>query len=336
MKKSDISASAELKRIFGCAVAASLVGGAYFIAPAQATPAVPDALMDAWNKTIAKTPVPGEGCFTASYPGTSWTKVACVKAPDRPYIPSKGQHNGAFTTGDGNDFAAVTSTLTSEAVGSFPKVAGLKSETDDGTANSYSLQLNSNFISSDQACSGSANPQKCLGWEQFVYSSDERAGFMQYWLIYYDTKCPTGWQSDGGGDCYTNSSAVSIPQEVITQLKYLQLSGTAVANGIDTFMLTVQGGKAYSTTGQDSVVYLADGWNASEFNVVGDGGGSEAVFNAGTKLTVGIDLTDGSTTAPTCEAHDGTTGETNNLDLGKCKASGGATPSVTFKESLAK
>ncbi|HEY6577735.1 MAG TPA: hypothetical protein VIY09_00305 [Rhizomicrobium sp.] len=63
---------------------------------------------------------------------------------------------------------------------------------------------------------------------------------------------------------------------------------------------------------------------------------SEAVFNAGTSLTVGIDLTDGTTNAPTCKSDDGATGETNNLNLGTCTASGGNTPSVSFKESLAK
>jgi hypothetical protein len=128
---------------------------------------------------------------------------------------------------------------------------------------------------------------------------------------------------------------VRVPLQVITQLPYLKLSGQAVQNGIDTLVLTTKS-TAYSTTGNDSVVYLATGWNALEFNVVGDGGGSEAVFNTGTSLSDEIVLTDGQTTAPTCKGDDGTTGETNNLDLGSCVASGGASPSVEFTESLAK
>ena len=41
---------------------------------------------------------------------------------------------------------------------------------------------------------------------------------------------------------------------------------------------------------------------ALEFNIIGDGGGSEANFNSGTKLTVEIAVNDGSTAAPTCES----------------------------------
>ena len=109
----------------------------------------------------------------------------------------------ALTVGNGNDYAAVTATLTSNAVGSFPSVKRLKSETDFGRANVYSLQLNSNFMSSDQACSGANNPSQCLGWLQYVYSSSEHASFMQYWLIRYTggtVHCPAGWNS-AGQDC---------------------------------------------------------------------------------------------------------------------------------------
>jgi hypothetical protein len=46
------------------------------------------------------------------------------------------------------------------------------------------------------------------------------------------------------------------------------------------------------------------------------------------------DLLDGSTSAPTCVANDGTTGESNNLNLGACTASGGYPPYIRFTESL--
>jgi len=42
-------------------------------------------------------------------------------------------------------------------------------------------------------------------------------------------------------------------------------------------------------------MYLSDGWTGSEFNIFGDGGGSQADFNAGAALTVEIDLTGGTT-----------------------------------------
>lgn len=259
-----------------------------------------------WRAAIAHAPTPGEGCYAAAYPLNAWKKVACVAAPNRPYIPRSGV-GGSQTVGDGNDYAAVTSTLTSNAVGSFPEVKRLTSETDDGSPNVYSIQLNSNFMSGDLACAGANNPGQCLGWLQFVYSSSSHAAFMQYWLIHYSggsVHCPSGWFSFST-DCYKNSSAVSVPQEPVTDLQQMNLSGNAVNGGL-------------------------------EFNIIGDGGGSQADFNAGTKLTVEIDLTDGTTQKPTCKAHDGTTGETNNLNLKKCKATGGTVPRVRFNESLKK
>ena len=68
--------------------------------------------------------------------------------------------------------------------------------------------------------------------------------------------------------------------------------------------------------------------------MVGDAGGSEAVFNTGSVVTVNVAAQYGSTTAPTCQSNDGTTGETNNLNLLPCSATGGTTPSVQFVESL--
>jgi hypothetical protein len=293
------------------------------------------ASLQSWRAAITHAPTPGTGCYTAAYPLTTWKKVACVAAPNRPFIPRSGGGGGSLTVGDGNDYAAVTSTLTSNAVGSFPTVSHLKSEEDDGQQNDYSLQLNSNFMSGDQACAGAFEPSHCLGWLQFVYSSGEEAGFMQYWLIDYtggSIHCPAGWNSYSP-DCWKNSSAVSVPDEAVTQLAQMNMSGTAVNGGLDTLVYT-DGANAYTTTGPDSVMYLSEGWTGSEWNIIGDGGGSEAVFNKGTSITVEIQVTDGTTDAPTCEAHDGTTGETNNLDLHKCTATSGAIPQISFIESF--
>jgi len=291
---------------------------------AQASP------QDTWRTAIAHTAVPGSGCFTAHYPSLSWKQVACVTAPNVPFLPASG-FGGGQNVGNGHDYQAVVSpALISTGVGSFPTVK-VKTEEDDGQSNSYSLQLNSNFMSGSPTCDSGS----CLAWEQFVYSAAPyNEVFIQYWLINYNKTCPSGWFSDGG-DCYTNSNATGVPLQVITNLKYLTLTGSAVAGGNDTLKLMTES-NAYSVTNNDSVVALANLWQGIEFNVIGNGGGSEAVFNAGTKLFVNIAETDGTTTAPKCQANDGTTGETNNLNLGKCTASGGATPSVLFKESLPK
>jgi hypothetical protein len=307
------------------------------VAAQAAGPAAPPTeaqLRAAWSQSISHTPPPTEGCFSAEYPRTTWTQVACTTPPDRRYEPAHGA--SGYTVGNGNDYAAAVSGLISSSVGSFPTVKGVKAEKDGTVANEYSLQLNTQFFSSSPACKNAKVPASCLAWQQFVFA--EQGGtdsggvlFMQYWLIDYVNACPSGWMKYST-DCYRNSSGVSVPAQTIKQLKYLTVSGTTVAGGVDTIALTTNG-NAYSTTGKDSVVDLANFWHGAEFNVVGDGDGSEATFNAGPTIDVQITVEDGTTTAPTCKADAGTTGETNNLTLGKCKATGGATPAIKFSES---
>jgi hypothetical protein len=312
----------------GIAIAVGLAGAIPLSAASAAPPAdtVEAQAQETWRDTIVRTPVPDEGCFHASYPGTVWTKVACTTAPNRPFLPRSGLHSVGQTVGDGNDYAAEVSGLISESIGTFPTVTGVTSEKDEGEKNDYSLQLNSNFMST-AACNGISG---CQSWEQFVYSTGERQAFMQYWLINYG-KCPKGWNVSTP-DCYKNSAAVAAPKIAITELQYLKISGTAVTNGNDTLVFTSET-EAYSTTGEDSVVDLATDWHESEFNVIGDGGGSEAKFNKGASITVNIEVVDGSSAAPTCAADSGTTGETNNLTLKSCSASGGSAPSIKFIES---
>jgi hypothetical protein len=232
------------------------------------------------------------------------------------------------TVGNGADYAADTTQFITGSVGTFPTVTGVKTESDGGK-NIYSIQLNSNFMTT-AACNGISG---CQAWEQFVYSSGETSAFMQYWLINYGNTCPSGggWMSYQGS-CYKNSAAVTVPKQAITQLAHLKLSGTAVKNGTDTLVFTTET-EAYTTTGKDSVVDLATDWHSSEFNIIGDGGGSEATFNSGSSVTVKIALTDGSTAEPTCATNAGTTGETNNLNLKSCSVSGGSTPAIQFTES---
>ena len=136
-----------------------------------------------------------------------------------------------------------------------------------------------------------------------------------------------------GSDCYTNSNAVSVPVQGIKTLTGLSLTGAVVEAGNDTVTLTTKT-KAYSVTGKDTVVNLAKHWNTGEFNIFGDGNGSAADFNKGASVTVQVDLVNGKTTKPKCETNSGTTAETNNLTLGTCTATGGATPSISFPESF--
>jgi len=318
-----------LSRTVRIAIAAGVLSAASLAFAGQAADDAEAHNQELWREAIAQTEVPAEGCFQAAYPRLAWNKVECTVAPDIPYTPRSGPI--AETVGNGHDYAAeVTSGLINSTIGSFPKVTGVKTETGSGGANDYSLQINSNFMNTP-ACKGAKNPATCRDWEQFVFASGFDVAFMQYWLINWNNPCPSRWNSFST-DCYMNSAAVTVPQEVITKLGTIKLSGSAKNGGKDTLVLTV-GTKAYSTTGSDSVVDLATAWKKSEFNIVGDGGGSEADFNEGSSLTVKVAVSNGTTNAPKCAAKAGTTGETNNLNLGSCAGTGGATPFIQFTES---
>ena len=313
------------------AIAAAVLTGALLSLTVAAQAADDAGALAQWREAIAHANVPAAGCFEASYPSVEWNKVECVEAPDIQFIPRTGRGRGP-TVGNGHDYAAeVSSGLIRKTVGSFPNVTGVTSEQGIDGANSYSLQLNSNFMQNNKACNGAKNPPECLAWLQYVYSSDSTAAFMQYWLINWNTTCPNGWNSFSG-DCYRNSAAVGVPKEVISKLKTLSISGSAVGGGLDTLIMYA-GKKAYKTTGEDSVVYLSTGWKESEFNIVGDGGGSEADFNSGSSITVKSAVTNGTTNAPMCATNAGTTGETNNLNLGSCSGTGGSKPYIKFTES---
>lgn len=329
------SAGSRAIRSFGLVVATGIAVG---LSPGLATDARAQsaAQQDAWSESIANVPLPHAGCFTASYPDATWTEVPCVTAPLRPATPRHAWGNWTGTVGNGNDYMAVVAGHMTSAKGYFPIVSGLVKESGlwngKTTPNSYTLQLNSNFMSGSPACAGAAVPADCLAWEQFVYSSDEQQAYMQYWLITYNNTCPAGWISTSG-DCFVNSKAVSVPRQVITQLPYLKITASADLTGSDKLVMTTQT-RAYSTTGPGTMVDLASGWTGAEFNVFGDCCSSEANFNPGTTITDRIDVNNGTTDTPVCDGGLGTTAETNNMNLGKnCKTLGGTAPFVSFTES---
>lgn len=255
---------------------------------------------------------------------------------------------GVNTVGNGTAWAAtVSGAYLTSSEGSFPSVTGVTSENDGGTANLYGLQLNSYFFPSNStACQGARLPSgtSCYQWEQFLYTpeytnSTQYYVYIQYWLFAVTSsgnfssvrKCPSGW-SNYSGQCYKNSSAVTVPAsvQVISNLANLKLKGS-IASGNDTVTLT-NGTTLYSVSASDGITNLASGWNYSEFNLFGAGGGSAATFNSGSSITVKISMNNGSTAAPTCVNY-GTTGETNNLNLGPCTGTGGTSPYIQFTES---
>ena len=308
------------------------------------------AAQQSWRDFMAHNPSSELGCFEASYPNISWERVQCTSGRGRMHTALRKPKNGqTLVVGNGADYVAEASGLISETVGSFPTVTGVKTEKSVGVAafgdggilgaNEYSLQINTNFNETTSACAGHSG---CTVWQQFVYATDyysypkkgKAALFIEYWLINWgNSACPTDWDSDGEGDCVINSDLIEVPDaKPKTTLAELSLAGTATNGGNDTAVFT-NGTKAYTFTGSDSVLDISEAWKESEFNIIGDAGGSEAVFNKGVSITVKVALTDGSTSAPTCVPNAGTTGETNNLNLGACSTSGGTSPYIEFPES---
>ena len=296
-----------------------------------------------WRAVIAQVTTPAEGCFQASYPDIIWERVECTKTQSLVHPEHKEPAVAAEEiTGNGHDYAAGAKGLITQASGGFT-TKGVKSERGVGVVgfggggilgpNEYSLQVNTNANETTSRCAGHSG---CRVWQQYVYSPDynvkgKAAVFMQYWLIGWGASaCPSGW-GKAGANCVKNSASVTAPDVAITSLAKLALEGTASAGGNDSVVFTY-GTTAHSITAKDSVLDISSVWKQAEFNVVGNAGGSRAVFNTGSSVTVTLILLDGSTAAPTCVANGGTTGETNNLNLGPCKAFSGI-PNIQFTES---
>jgi hypothetical protein len=341
----------ELRFVLRIAAAAAI--SACWLQPAIAG-AASDPALDAaeaqaqasWRADIARIEVPADGCFHAAYPNLFWEQVACgVGQPRSHTVPPKVKEAGTDVVGNGHDYAALVTGLISQADGTFPTVTGVKKESSVGVAgfgdggilgpNEYTLQVNTNFNGTTAACKSHSG---CTVWQQFIYSTDyltegEAAAFMQYWLIGWGgSKCPKGFGSDGEGDCYGNSKYATVPDLKIQDLAGETITGAVVAGGNDTVTFTY-GGDSYSVSGKDSMLDIATVWNEVEFNVVGDAGGSRAQFNKGSSVSVNLAVSSGTTAKPACKKNAGTTGETNNLALGPCTTSGGATPAIAFTES---
>jgi hypothetical protein len=295
-----------------------------------------------WRTLMAQNPASEEGCFHASYPNIVWEKVDCrVAVPPRFHTtPVRPPDGAAAQTGNGHDYVAQAQGLITWTLGAF-YATGVKSEHGVGGSggilgpNEYELQINTNAFETTSACDKHSG---CTVWQQFLYSPDyyyegEAAVFMQYWLLNWGSSaCPGGWRTFGA-DCYRNSTYYAVAPDIpITDLNDVSLSGRATAGGNDVVTLDF-GSEAYSISGKDDVLNIASVWNKAEFNVVGNNGGSEAVFNSGSSISAVLMLTDGSASAPKCVANEGTTGETNNLNLGKCTAAVELFPEIYFTES---
>ncbi|MGB8910186.1 MAG: hypothetical protein WCC84_15680 [Candidatus Cybelea sp.] len=297
------------------------------------------AAMELWHRSLARNPLPGSGCFQATYPSTQWKRIACSTPPHLLYpVPASRIEALAQNVGNGADFTANTSpNLMSTGVGAFPQVTGVtrvKSVENplfgccgDNGVNSYTLQLNSYFFSTT-AC---GNIQNCAGWEQFVYENPPGSSkgqlFIQDWLVPTGRSglsgCPSGkgWQFADGGCVQNSPTAVSIPNVSIKSLGNFIETGTASSSG-DSIYLSV-GSTEYGMENiqGDGITDLSAHWEGAEFNVIGNAGGDIAKFNKGSTISVSLQTDTGLTTAPSCPANSGTTGESNNLKFVTAPAS---------------
>ena len=286
-----------------------------------------------WQQAVTSLPVPSAGCFEASYPTIDWVSGGsdCTTPPSVP-----------LTVGNAVDYQAYVGSNTAfidEAQGYVSPMTGFTSESDSVQgANYYSIQDNSNLFSATY------NGQGVTAWEQFVFVNDPGASppagyvFIQYWLIDYlfpytlNLACPsthtylTAWTSSGF-DCWANSAqSFTTPLENPSSLGNYQFKGYANDNGNDESVfcdLTI----CYATAVAFNVFNLLAGWHYSEWNVFGAGGDSGACFNASgnpcpkpsgsPSLTVYQYLYGLGSIVASC-ASGGTTGETNNLNLGSC------------------
>jgi hypothetical protein len=291
-----------------------------------------------WQHAIAHVPNSARGCFRASYPALAWHAVPCTIAPKWPLVPASGLRSSSQPTptsvGNGNDYTTEVAGTISEATGYFSDVSRGITETGQlngsgpQVANTFSLQLNTQFFATPPACSGASNPSNCAGWQQFVYDSPSNEVFMEYWLLNYDTTCPSGWATYQS-DCFVNSASVKASGGSLTaaELATAQLSAGASQGGNDDVILTTGSGQAAELTNSDAVLDLAPRWNTSEWGVFGRNDGSEANFGSNTTLEAQTVLQSDSTSA-SC-ARGGFTGETTNLSLTGTSAIGPA-PGLTM------
>jgi hypothetical protein len=298
---------------------------------AQAKPSAAE--MEAWRKRLLVVPRPDKGCFTADYPQMAWREVPCK--PSRPHKLYLPQHGGVtrldVVGGSGPDISATVTGHITLSEGSFDSVTGVTS------TGAYTLQLNTAPFTTS-TCSGSPAPASCQGWEQFVYESSG-GGFIQYWLLQYGpagTSCPTprhsgcaanssyndGWcpfqfTSTGPVYCVVNSlHESSAPAEAMTSLADLKVAGAAAGGGstTDAITVTVAGSPPFGAAGSNYFPDLGSQWQEAEFNVFGDGGGSQATFNSGANLQVRTEVISGTNTGPGCHLKSWT-GESTNLTL---------------------
>src|SRR5208282_5871329 len=98
-----------------------------------------------------------------------------------------------------------------------------------------------------------------------------------------DGWCPFSFSSTGPVYCVVNAvNSAPALSEPITSLSQLKLTGDAAGVvGPDDAIAVTEGATTYTASGNNYFPDLGTEWQEVEFNVFGDGGGDQAVFNSG-------------------------------------------------------
>lgn len=281
----------------------------------------------AYVSAMDQTPTPGNGCYSSSYPQTSWVSTPCTIAT--PEMLTVGGHGGT----DWNSSSG--SSKIGLGWGNFTTETGETGERDSVQgANFYSVQLNSNTYS----CNYGTWAGEC--WVQFAFinnpSQSEGYPEIVYALINYyidNGNCPTNFNYNDGYNCYSIIEGAATTGLVSpSNLVKLSLAGSSNygSSGQDKATVCIQGDKCYAQSESDvryTSFALYNNWKYMEYNVFGFGGGSTAGFSAGTNISISEQLKTGSggSITPSCSSGT-TTGEKNNLTLSStCKVSNGKT-----------
>lgn len=231
----------------------------------------------------------------------------------------------------------------------------------NAVANLYSLQLNTEFFTT-QVCNNAPDKSNCRGFAQFVFPSGG-GGSIQYWLIDWGapgSSCPVpqsancalgGVWSDGWCpfpipgqtdiDCAINAAkatmapavaGTSIPEVIVTATT--EGFNGAASDGIAVTVNNVNNGQPFTASGANIFPDLGSQWQQAEFNVFGNGNGSQAVLGAGTNLIVRNAVDSGVSTGPGCTIAT-FTAESNSLTLADSPpaAATGSLPALVFSEN---
>ena len=272
----------------------------------NASLAIPNAAQaEVWRKALEASGPSGIGCFVADYPSTTFKKVRCVPPPSQAPITTQKRPLNVEKerpldvekyTGD---YVLQSTTPIYAAFGSLRKVENVTSTIGFGNVpGEFNLQINTETTlpgnASGSLCSQSKNPN-CTGWLQFVYDSGGSINIQSWGINYGYGDCPSNLNlsdlQSTQSNCGKRTAFFQLPPPL---LKFSDLNGATLSAGLfkfpangpvtDVVKLFVNG-HSYMTSGID-ITGAYGNWKNAQFNVYGNSGRDESIFNSGSLVSV--------------------------------------------------